>query len=420
MQQGLNASGRGSVRRESKSPRSSAAPSLDSLALRPRDRAWVEVDLGAIAHNVAQIQQWVGAQVGVMAVVKADGYGHGAIAVAEAALAAGARNLAVATIEEGGQLREAGIAAPIVVLGATQTAEQVKDLLRWRLQPTLCTAEQAALFSDALVSLGEGRPRPLTVHLNVDTGMSRLGTLWPEAAATVRLVHELPYLNLGSVYSHFATADENDAAGQATIARQHQRFEQVIAEIAAAGLPRPTLHMANSAGLLLDAQYHYDWVRPGLALYGLAPAPHLADRLSLRPALAVRARLTQLKTIAPGEGVSYGHHFQAQRPTQVAVVGIGYADGVPRNLSGRLEVLVRGQRLRQIGSITMDQLMLDATDCPDLRVGEVVTLLGEDRDPVTGVIDRLSANDWAAQLGTISWEILCGFKHRLPRLARPA
>lgn len=370
-----------------------------------RERAWVEVDLAALAGNVRHLQRWVGDRVAMMAVVKADAYGHGAIAIAQRAIAAGARWLAVATLEEGVQLREAGITVPILVLGVIQTAEAIAALVHWKLQPTLCTVAQARLFSETLVQLGT----PLPVHLNIDTGMSRLGTRWTEALPWVETVHRLPYLQLASVYSHFATADEPDPT---VMQRQHQRFTATIAQLRRAGLAPSLIHMANSAGTLAgDRTYHHDLVRPGLAIYGLSPAPHLGDRLPLRPVLSVKARVTQVKTIEPGEGVSYGYRYIADRPTCVAVVGIGYADGVPRNLSNQMTVLFQGQRLPQIGSVTMDQLMLDATTAPHLRAGDVVTLLGEDGG------DRITADDWATTLGTISWEILCSFKHRLPRIA---
>lgn len=383
-----------------------------------RQRAWVELDLDALRHNVRQLKHWTGPGVELMAVVKADAYGHGAIAVAQAARSAGADWLAVATIEEGGQLREAAIAppntpanggphplahVPILVLGAIHTPEQVKALLHWRLQPTLCCPQQVALAAEVAESLGQRLP----VHLKIDTGMSRLGVLWSEAPALVRQVRSRPALHLASIYSHFATADDPD---DAILQRQHQRFETAIAQIRQDGQPLPPLHMANSAATLRDRALHYDRIRPGLCLYGLYPAPHLADHVSLRPVLSVRARITQLKTIPAGEGVSYGHRFRTDRPTRVATVGIGYADGVPRSLSGRMDVLWRGQRLPQIGTITMDQLMLDATACPDLQPGDTVTLLGSDGG------DRIPAEDWADKLGTISWEILCSFRHRLPRL----
>ncbi|XGV88637.1 MAG: alanine racemase [Limnothrix sp. BL-A-16] len=379
-----------------------------SLTWLQRERAWVEIDLAALRHNVRHLKTWVGDRVELLAVVKADAYGHGAATIARSALAAGAQWLAVATIEEGGQLREANIDAPILVLGAAHTADQIKALLHWKLQPTLCTLQQSFTFAEVLKSLG----RSLPVHLNIDTGMARLGTRWTEAADWAQWVAQAPSLHLASLYSHFATADEPDP----TVMRlQYQRFQEFLQDFSqrarSSGLTLPKIHMANSAALLADQAYHFDWVRAGLALYGLAPAPHLAGILPLQPVMSIRARITQLKTIEPGEGVSYGHRYVAQRPTRVAVVGIGYADGVPRNLSNQMQVLIRGRSVPQIGSITMDQLMLDVTDFPgDLMPGEVVTLLGEDAG------QQIRAEDWADRLGTISWEILCGFKHRLPRI----
>jgi alanine racemase len=192
---------------------------------------------------------------------------------------------------------------------------------------------------------------------------------------------------------------------------QHQRFESAIAQVRAAGISPARLHLANSAATLADSSLHYDLVRVGLGIYGLYPAEHQRTVLDLRSALQVRARVTQVKTISPGTGVSYGHQFVASREMRIAVVGIGYADGVLRNLSNKMSALVRGQRVPQIGTITMDQIMLDVSSVPDLQEGEVVTLLGRDGNHF------ISADDWAKTLGTISWEILCSFKHRLPRIA---
>jgi alanine racemase len=369
-----------------------------------RQRAWVEIDCSALRHNVRQIKRLLSPQTELMAVVKADAYGHGAIRVAQTALEAGASWLAIATLGEGIDLREAGIDAPILMLGAANTPEEIEAIAHWNLQPTLCNPQQALVFSETLAALGQTLP----VHLKLDTGMSRLGTPWTEALEFVQLVHRLPHLNLASVYSHLATADDPDPA---TMRRQQQRFEQAIAQVRAAGIVPPHLHLANSAATLSQTSLHYDLVRVGLALYGLYPAPHLQPVLSLKPVLQVKARVTQVKTIAPGTGVSYGHQFISDRQMRLAVVGIGYADGVPRNLSNRLNVLVRGRCVRQIGAITMDQLMLDVSSLSDLQVGEVVTLIGKDGDR------SISADDWAQALGTISWEILCGFKHRLPRVS---
>jgi alanine racemase len=370
-----------------------------------RQRAWVEIDLGALADNVRQLKNLLATKTALMAVVKADAYGHGAALVARTALSAGANWLGVATIPEGIELRQAGIEAPILILGATHTPEQLQAIAHWRLQPTLCDAKQALVFSETLATTKGGN---LPVHVKLDTGMSRLGPHWEQAAEFVQLVHSLPHLQIASIYSHLATAESLD---RTTMQQQQQRFKTAIAQIQAAGIPLPPLHLANSAATLTGSDLHYDLVRVGLAMYGLYPATHLSDSIQLKPVLQVKARVAQVKTIPPNTGVSYGHHFVSDRELRLAVVGIGYADGVPRNLSNHMEVLIRGRRIPQIGAITMDQLMLDVTAIPDLAVGEVVTLLGQEGN------EKIAADDWAAVLNTISWEILCGFKHRLPRVS---
>lgn len=368
------------------------------------DRAWVEVDIGAIAQNVREIQRLLSPKTDLMAVIKADAYGHGAVTVAQTVLQAGAKWLGVATIPEGIELREAGITAPVQVLGATYTPDQLRAMVRWRLEPTLCTPKQAFVFSETLSDHAYSVP----VHVKIDTGMSRLGAPWQEAAEFVKLVDRLPHLELSSIYSHLATADSEDPT---VMQLQHQRFQTAIRQVQETGIPLPRLHFANSAATLSDCQLHYDMVRVGLGIYGLYPAPHLRSRLKLQPALQVKARVTHIKAIAAGTGVSYGHRYIAERDMKIAAVGIGYADGVPRNLSNQMQVLIRGKQVRQIGAITMDQMMLDVSNIPDLELGEVVTLLGQEGNYT------ITADDWADKLGTISWEILCGFKHRLPRIA---
>jgi len=369
-------------------------------------RAWVEIDLAALAHNVRQLKSILLPRTQLLAVVKADAYGHGAVTVAQTVLQSGASWLGVATVPEGIELREAGIKAPILILGATHTPEQIRAIAHWQLQPTLCNHEQALVFSETLGATPGGYLIP--VHVKFDTGMSRLGPLWQQAAEFVQLVQRLPNLEIKSIYSHLATADSID---QTVMRQQQARFERAIAQIKTSGIPLPPLHLANSAATLTDRALHYDMVRVGLAMYGLYPASHLRGTINLKPALQVKARVTQVKIIPPQTGVSYGHQFIAKQELCLAVVGIGYADGVPRNLSNKITVLIRGQRVPQIGAITMDQLMLDASAIADLAVGEVVTLLGYDAE------QQISADDWAASLGTISWEILCGFKHRLPRVS---
>lgn len=369
-------------------------------------RAWVEIDLGALSYNVKQLLRLLSPSTQLMAVVKADAYGHGAVTVAKTVLEAGASWLGVATVPEGIQLREGGIKAPILILGAINAPEQIHAIAHWKLQPTLCSPKQALVFSNTLETINYDSVLP--VHIKLDTGMSRLGTNWQEASEFVQLVSSLPHLSIASIYSHLATADSADPT---VMEEQHRRFEEAIAKITAKGITPPCLHLANSAATLADSALHYDIVRVGLAVYGLYPATHLQNTIKLRPVLQLKARVTQVKTIAAGTGVSYGHQFIAPREMRLAVVGIGYADGVPRQLSNKMEVLIRDRRVPQIGTITMDQLMLDVSSIPDIQEGEIVTLLGEQEK------EQISAEDWANQLGTISWEILCGFKHRLPRVA---
>lgn len=366
-------------------------------------RAWIEIDLAALDYNVRQIKSLLSSKTALMAVVKADAYGHGAVTVAQTVLQAGANWLGVATVPEGIELRKAGIKHPILILGATYTPEQLSAIAHWQLQPTLYDPKQALVFSD-LLATGDAIP----VHIKLDTGMSRLGPNWEQAAEFVQLVHSLPHLRIASIYSHLATAESID---QTVMRQQQARFEAAIASFKGTGINLPPLHLANSAATLTDSGLHYDMVRVGLAMYGLYPARHLSDRINLKPALQVKARVTQVKTIEAGTGVSYGHRFISDRKLSLAVVGIGYADGVPRNLSNQINGLIRDHKIPQIGAITMDQLMLDVTAIPDLQVGEVVTLLGQQGT------EKISADDWADKLNTISWEILCGFKHRLPRVS---
>ena len=366
-------------------------------------RAWVEIDLDALAHNVKALKNYLAPTTKLMAVVKADAYGHGAVEVAQTVLANGAERLAIATLAEGVELRQAGINAPILLLGAVNAVEDIKAIAAWQLEPTLCNLEQAKVYNDTVKQISTSLP----VHLKLDTGMSRLGTSWQSAAAFFREVNNQPNLKISSVYSHFATADNED---RRIMTLQHQRFCEAIDNLKAAGFTPPEIHLANSAATLGDLTTHYDQVRVGLALYGLYPAAHLQQTINLKPVLQVKAKITQVKTVPPGEGVSYGRKYITDRPTKIAVVGIGYADGVTRSLSNRLQAIVAGELVEQIGAITMDQLMLNVDNLPNVRAGNTVTLIGR-QDNL-----QLTADDWASVLDTISWEVLCGFKHRLPRI----
>ncbi len=369
--------------------------------LKQNHRAWVEIDLAAIKHNVQQLKSLVLPSTELMAIVKADAYGHGAVGVSQTALQAGASWLGVATIPEGIQLRKAGITAPIAILGATNSVDEMRAIAEHRLQATICTPKQALVFHEVLQTLDV----QVSVHLKIDTGMSRLGTDWRSATEFVQLVSGLPQLEIESVYSHLATADELDC----TILRtQQQRFTKVVEALHEAGIYPRRLHLSNTAGMLADRNLHFDIVRPGLGIYGLYPAQHLKDKIDLCPAMQVKARITQIKEVSAGSGISYGYSFIAPTNMKVATVAIGYADGVPRGLSNRINVVVRDRVVQQVGTITMDQCLIDVTQVPAAEVGDAVTILGK--------AERSTADDWANTLGTISWEILCGFKHRLPRL----
>jgi alanine racemase len=365
--------------------------------LNQNDRAWVEIDIDAIAHNIRAIQRLLQPKTAMMAVIKADAYGHGALQVAHLAQDLGVQYLGVATVLEGVTLRQAGITHPIVILGAAQSRAEIEAIAHWNLEPTLCSAEQAILFSKILTA-------PLSVHLKIDTGMSRLGPLWTEGAAFIEQVQQLPQLAITSIYSHLATADDPDPS---FMKEQQTRFDQVIQQ---ANLrDRPAFHLSNSAGTLFSQAFHYDLVRVGLALYGIYPGPQFHDVLELRPAMQVRSRIAHIKTVPPGVGVSYGHRFVTSSECKIATLSIGYADGVPRNLSTRMHVLLQGQRVPQIGTITMDQLMIDVTKISEVQVGDIATLIGQDGGAT------ILAEEWSDLLGTIPYEIVCGFRQRLPR-----
>ena len=370
----------------------------------------MEIDEAAIQANADALRRSLHPGCALMAVVKADGYGHGAVPVARSAAAGGASCFGVATLQEGVELRQAGLDQPVLVLGNLSHPDELRACLHWQLMPTLSGMREALLCQN----LASGSGRQLAVHLKLDTGMTRLGAPWEEGPRLVEAIQGLDALQMAGVYSHLAGADAPGEGLDALTATQQQRFDAVLSGLQQQQLAPGCRHLANSAGTLRSPQLHYDLVRVGLALYGQRPSEHLGAGLSLQPAMHVRARVSLIREVPAGVGVSYGHRFVTQRPSRLAVVGIGYADGVPRLLSNRLEVLFAGHRLPQVGAITMDQLVLDATDVPALEAGSVVTLLGEEAG------DRIDPQAWSEPIGTIPWEILCGFKHRLPRLPQRA
>jgi len=370
-----------------------------------RRPVWAEIDLGAVTHNASVMAALV-APAELCAVVKAFAYGHGPVRVAEAALAGGATSLAVATVEEGVQLRQAGITEPVLLL-SEPPVPAMGDVVSWHLTPTLYTGEGIDAAAKAVAT--HGGSGPLVVHIKIDTGMHRVGATVDEAIALAVAADRMPELELGGLCTHFAVADE---PGNDFTSAQIERFDGVVARLASLGVQASLLHACNSAGALTQPRARYDLVRCGLAIYGLAPSPALADRCAdLRPALALKARVSFVKPVAAGERISYGLTYRFERDAFVATVPIGYADGVPRRLSDNGgQVLVGGRRRAIAGTVTMDQLTVDCGDDASVKPGDEVVLLGAQGG------EAIDAWEWATRLGTIAYEVTCGIGARVPRV----
>ena len=386
-------------------PSPSLPPELvESGRLRP---AWAEIDLDAIRANTA-VLVGIAAPAAVCAVVKAGGYGHGAVPVARAALEGGATHLAVALVEEGRELRQAGVAAPILVLSQPPPAAMA-EVVAAGLIPSLYTDEGVDALAAAVRAVGRQAGRT-PAHVKVDTGMHRVGADPAAAVALARRVAAHPGLELDGLFTHLAVADE--AADPYTDV-QLDRFDLVVAELAAAGIRPPWLHAANSAGTLFHPRARYDLVRCGIALYGLAPAAetrHGPDVARLRPALALKARVSHVKQVDAGERLSYGLRYRLAERSVVATVPLGYADGVSRSLAaGGGTVLIGGRRRPLGGTVTMDQILVDCGPDAEVAVGDEAVLIGRQGDEV------LDAWDWALCTGTIAYEVVCGVGVRVPR-----
>jgi alanine racemase len=364
--------------------------------------AWSEVDLGAVRAN-ARVLAETAAPAALLAVVKADGYGCGAVPVARAALDAGATWLGVALVEEGAALRAAEIEAPILVL-SEPPPEAAGAVVSAALTPVVYTELGIEALAKAVAELSPDAALP--VHLKVDTGMHRVGCPPEAVASLVDVIDGRPELVLDGICTHFAVADEPDRSESD---EQLDQFRQVLHRVdATRGRPR-IIHAANSAAMLAVPDARFDLVRAGIALYGVAPAPTLADRVSLTPVLSLRAQVTYVKTLPAGTRVSYGLRYELTRRSRVVTVPVGYADGVPRNLGLRGgEVLIGGSRHPIAGTVTMDQLMVDVGDAA-VEVGDDVVLLGRQGD------DEVTAEEWAERLDTIAYEIVTGIGPRVPR-----
>ncbi|MFQ5881276.1 MAG: alanine racemase [Candidatus Methylomirabilales bacterium] len=359
------------------------------------------VSLDAITRNLARIRDRVGQHIQIMVAVKADAYGHGALSVARALVEAGAAWLGVALPEEGVQLRRHGLDVPILVMGPTPP-DQGPLLFEYRLDQMI----YHPLVARALSSSAQSSRAHVRVHLKIDTGMGRVGIHPSEAAVTAKAIANLPGLELGGVMTHFAAAD---AADKGHALGQLRRFLEAIRDIETAGVAVPLRHAANSAAILDLPEAHLDMVRPGIILYGYPPSPGVSHKLPWEPALTFKTCIAQVKKVPKGGTVSYGCTYQALRDILVATLPVGYADGYSRLLSNRGEVLIQGQRVPVIGQVCMDMIMVDVTKLGGVREGEEVVLIGRQG------AETLWADEWAARLGTITYEVLCNISKRVPR-----
>jgi alanine racemase len=356
------------------------------------------VNLGAVSHNIAEIRKRVRDKRHLMAVVKADGYGHGSVEVSQAALKAGADCLGVALPEEGQLLRKTGIDVPILVLGPIHPKEAPKTVDS-RLDQTVCSLELA----EALDQEARKASVCVNVHVKVDTGMGRIGVLPQDVLAFVRRIGTFKNIRVEGIFTHFASADDADK----TFARkQIDIFDRVVREMHLARIDIPQKHMANSAGILDLPESYYDLVRPGIIIYGLYPSDKVSRSVELKPAMTLKTKISFLKTVPPGTAISYGQTFVTEKETTVGTLPVGYGDGYSRLLSGRGKVLIKGHRVSLIGRICMDMCMIDISQVAGVKPGDDVVLFGED----------LSVDEIAAMLGTINYEILCAVGKRVPRV----
>jgi len=362
---------------------------------------YAQVDLGAVRDNFRALATLAAPRIKVLGVVKADAYGHGAVEVSRTLQDAGIDMLGVALVEEGVLLREAGIRAPILVMG-TLPADEMDAALAHDLRVTVADLATAA----ALQRRAAACRRRARVHLKIDTGMNRLGFRAEEAAAAARAVAAMKRLVVEGAYTHFACADED---GHEATGRQLARLRRAIAAMRAAGVRPPLVHAANSSALITTPAAHFNMVRPGLALYGVRPCP-AAAKIRLKPAMTLKTEVAHLKVVRPGEGVSYGHRWKAKRDALLGLLPIGYADGYPRALWRRGKVRVAGRLCPIRGVICMDAMLVDLTAVPDPRVGMPVTLIEDDH------ASPLSAEALARLCGTIPYEILTGIGSRVPRV----
>lgn len=363
---------------------------------------WAEVNMDNLLYNLSEIKKKISTKVKIMAVVKADAYGHGSVEVAKL-LSEMVDYFAVAILDEAIELRKEGIKNPILVLGYTPF-DGFADILRYDISQTVFDLEYAKKLSEE----AEKWNKEVKIHIKIDTGMGRIGyTDYEKAINEIKEIKKFPNIIVEGIYTHFATADDKN---KEYANMQYEKFLGILRLLEKQGVYIPLKHAANSAAILDLPYTHFDMVRAGLILYGLYPSEYVNRDVNLKPVMSFKTKVVYVKELLPGESVSYGRKFIATKKTKVATLPVGYADGFTRMLSGKAKVIVKGKYAPVIGNICMDQCMIDVTEIEDVKVGDVVTLLGCDGDI------KISAEHWAELLGTINYEVVCLLKKRVPRI----
>jgi alanine racemase len=373
---------------------------MDSL----RPRVVAEVSIDAIRHNYRQIRAIVPNHTEIMGIVKADGYGHGAIEVSNILQQEGANRFAVAIAREGEELRRSGIVSPILVLGYTPRAD-IKTLIENDLTQTVFSYDMAKYISDEAIELN----KTVNIHIKVDTGMGRIGFLSsPKSIEEIKKIAELPCINMEGIFTHFSTADEEDMTYT-----QHQWsiFEGFLKELNEVGIDLPIIHAANSAATMCHSYTHLDVVRPGIIVYGYYPSQFLREKIiDLKPAMTLKSQVVHVKELPEGHYVGYGRKYYTHQKTKIATIPIGYADGYSRRLANKGRVLIRGEYAHIVGNICMDQFMVDVSHIKNIRVEDEVVIFGEQGSKCIPI------EEIAEALGTINYEIMCMIGKRVPRL----
>ena len=371
-------------------------------------RTWADISLDNLNYNYTQLRTKLPKTCRFLGMVKADAYGHGAVPVSRHLNELGAEYLAVSNIEEALQLRRGGIRGPVLILGYTPPFYAL-DLAGMNLRQEVHSLEYAKRLNDRLSGTG----RRLRIHLKLDTGMSRLGFFAYDDEKTLdelKQVAQLEHLLIEGVFMHFPVADSTAPEDVAFTRLQFERFMQMLSAMKGCGIAPEIRHCCNSGASILYPEYALDMVRPGIATYGVLPSPDVAGKISLRPVMSLRTTIFQIRNYEPGISVSYGRTYTTTGHQRIAVIGIGYADGLSRSFSGSISFLLHGKRVPQVGRICMDMCMVDITSVPEAKVGDVVTVFGDDGS------EAISVDALADQLGTISYEVLCGINKRIPRI----